>query len=281
MCEFCMKHGEGKKWYLEAKNYSEDLMSDIRRRKFIEDFFSDTDQLKVAAERMDKFDSAPWLVRRSVRWRLARFFKKNHHGQVLPIEDIEKIFGFTNSIVRVSCICRKIIHGREERYCYGISMAPDGGKFVEMVKSLDPSLFSGPDSKGLETLSKEDALTLFKEHESEGLCHSIWTFGSPFIAGICNCDRPDCMAMQTTVTHGIPCMYRAEYVAQLNPELCTGCRQCMRVCQFGAISYSAGSKKVAIDPRLCYGCGVCRAVCEKNAIQLEDRSKVPAVANLW
>ena len=35
MCEFCHKHGEGKKWYLQAKNYSEDLLSDLRRREFI------------------------------------------------------------------------------------------------------------------------------------------------------------------------------------------------------------------------------------------------------
>jgi len=83
------------------------------------------------------------------------------------------------------------------------------------------------------------------------------------------------------VTHDIPCMYRAEYVAKTNPDNCSGCRQCMRVCQFGAISYSAGGKKVMIDPRRCYGCGICRAACEKDAIHLEDRSKVPAVANLW
>ncbi len=32
MCDFCHKHGEGKKWYLEAKNYAEDLLSGLRRR---------------------------------------------------------------------------------------------------------------------------------------------------------------------------------------------------------------------------------------------------------
>jgi hypothetical protein len=28
MCEFCMEHGEGLNWYLDAKNYGEDLLSD-------------------------------------------------------------------------------------------------------------------------------------------------------------------------------------------------------------------------------------------------------------
>ncbi len=27
MCEFCTKHGEGKKWYLQMKNYAEELSS--------------------------------------------------------------------------------------------------------------------------------------------------------------------------------------------------------------------------------------------------------------
>ena len=26
MCEFCTEHGEGKKWYLQMKNYSEELL---------------------------------------------------------------------------------------------------------------------------------------------------------------------------------------------------------------------------------------------------------------
>lgn len=32
MCEYCHKHGEGKRWYLQAKNYSEDLKSDLEKR---------------------------------------------------------------------------------------------------------------------------------------------------------------------------------------------------------------------------------------------------------
>jgi Pyruvate/2-oxoacid:ferredoxin oxidoreductase delta subunit len=276
-----MKHGEGKKWYLEASNYSEDLLSDVRRRKFLVNFFSETDKLEGALNDFEKLDKAPWLVKRLVRWKLDRFFRKNHHGQVLPIEDVEKIFGFTNSIVRFSCICRTVMKSQEKRYCYGVSMGPQGGKFAALIDEVVPGFLDGPDSKGMEILGKEEAVAAFKEHEHEGLCHSIWTFGTPFIGGICNCDRPDCIAMKTTVTYGIPSMYRAEHVAQLNPALCTGCRQCMRVCQFGALSYSVGNKKVAVDSRHCYGCGICRAVCEKNAIHLDDRSNVPAVANLW
>ena len=38
MCEFCHKHGDGKKWYLQAKNCSMDLLRDVERKKFMQEF---------------------------------------------------------------------------------------------------------------------------------------------------------------------------------------------------------------------------------------------------
>jgi NAD-dependent dihydropyrimidine dehydrogenase PreA subunit len=281
MCEFCLKHGEGEKWYLQAKNYSDDLFSDIRRRKYIEEFVSHPEALAKDAHNIDRLSRLPGfikgLVGRIVTWKM----KKTHFGQVVPIEDIKQIFDFTNSIVRVACLCRNITLGKEKRYCYGISLSPDGGWLTEMSRALDMSFFTGPDASGFETLTKDEALSAFHEHEREGLCHTVWTFHTPFIGGICNCDRSDCLAMRTTVTHSTPVMFRAEYVAGINPDECSGCRECMRICQFGAITYSASNKKAVIDQRWCYGCGVCRSACKKNAIRLEERIKVPVAAGLW
>ena len=42
MCEFCSKHGDGKVWFKNAENYSKDLMSDLTRRDYINDFFTST-----------------------------------------------------------------------------------------------------------------------------------------------------------------------------------------------------------------------------------------------
>lgn len=281
MCEFCLKHGEGKKWYLQANNYSDDLLSDIRRRKYIENFFTDIESHKKGLDRLEKLQKAPSFIRAIAGRLISRKMKKVHYGQVVPIEDIEQIFGFVNSIVRVACFCRHITLGSEKRYCYGVSLAPDGGKFGKIVGGLDGSFLNGPDTDGFETLSKDEAISALRSHEREGLCHSVWTFHAPFIAGVCNCDRSDCLAMRCTVTEGIPVMFRAEYVAGVDPGQCNGCRQCMRVCQFGAISYSAANKKAVIDQRQCYGCGICRSVCAKDAIRLDARSNVPVAAKLW
>jgi len=150
-----------------------------------------------------------------------------------------------------------------------------------MLRAIDASYLTGPDTSGLEELPKEEALANLRELEKKGLCHTVWTFIAPFTGGICNCDRSDCMAMRATVTAGLPVMFRAEYVAGVEPELCNGCRQCMRVCQFGAMGYSIAHEKVAIDSTMCYGCGICRASCTKNAIALHDRSSVPLAAHAW
>lgn len=281
MCEFCLKHGEGQKWYMQAKNYSDDLLSDVRRRRTIERYFEHPEAIAADVKALGKLDRAPGLIKSLVRRLKTRKMKKEHFGQVVPIEEIEKIFGFVNSIVRVACLCRHVTLGQEKRYCYGTSLSPNGGMVAEILRGLDASYLQGPDNAGLEVLAVDEGISAFREHELEGLCHTVWTFRAPFIIGFCNCDRADCLAMQATVTHDVPVMFRAEYVAQIDPDECIGCRECMRACQFGAIAYSAANEKSQIDLRLCYGCGICRSVCETGAVRLEPRSEVPVAAGLW
>jgi len=281
MCEFCIQHGEGKKWYLQARNYGEDLLSDLRRRRFITEFFGHPEHLARGSKRLGMLRNAPAFVQRAVRALTTRRMKKWHFGQVVPLEEIGEIFGFVNSIVRVPCICRQVTLGREARYCYGVSMGPGGGAFAELLSGLDGSFLGGPETSAFEKVSRDEARHAFADHEKEGLCHTVWTFMAPFIGGVCNCDRSDCMAMKATVSHDVKVMFRAEYVAEVSRDLCTGCRSCMRVCQFGALAYSAASKKAFVDQTACYGCGICRSACQQDAIALKPRAEVPVAAGLW
>ena len=281
MCEFCHKHGEGKKWYLQAKNYSEDLLSDMKRRKFLSGFNANPEDISKAFEKLDQGPVKNRFIRNLLMSYSVGRMKKMHYGQVLPIEDVETIMGFVNSVVRIECICRKSFLGTEQRYCYGLSMGPNGGEVFKLMQGISPDYQAGPYASGLEVLTKEQALANFRKYEEEGLCHTVWTFVTPFIAGICNCDRSDCGAMKATFAYNFPMLFRAEYVAESNPDLCVGCRECMRVCQFGAMGYSAANKKIMIDQSRCYGCGICRSSCSNNAIELRARQDVPVAANLW
>jgi ferredoxin len=281
MCQFCHQHGEGKKWYLRAENYAEDLLSDLRRRRYVENFFSDPEHLRRGMARLDDLERLPAFARAVVTPMVVRRQKKFHYGQVVPLEDIEQIFTFVNSVIRLPCICRQVSVGTEQRYCYGVSMVPpDESAMGQIIRSIGADYLTGPETSGLEALSKEEALRQLRELEHKSLCHTVWTFIAPFTAGICNCDH-DCMALQATMGRNLPVMFRAEYVAEVNPALCGGCRKCLKACQFGAMSYGLARGKVAIDPRRCYGCGICRTGCAKDAITLHERAAVPAAANLW
>jgi ferredoxin len=280
MCEFCTKHGEGKKWYLQAKNYGEDLANDLRRRRFVDHFFNEAmrDGRGSPRQGLERLHRTPGILRKMVNGLVSRQMKRDHFGQVVPVEDVEKILDICSGIVRIPCVCRRMTQGKDAAYCMGVSINPHRF-FADGIISRD--YWNGPDGSGLERLTREQAITLMRDFEKEGLCHSVWAFITPFIGGICNCDRSDCYAMLYTLRERVKLMFRGEYVAEIDPEHCTGCRLCMRQCQFGAIGYSAVQGKCFIDELLCYGCGICRLACQHDSMALRDRASVPAAANLW
>ena len=60
-------------------------------------------------------------------------------------------------------------------------------------------------------------------------------------------------------------------IADVNPELCTGCGRCENVCEFGAIKLELTSDKqlvAKVDPLLCKGCGSCSVECPAKAITM-------------
>ncbi|MEO0074944.1 MAG: 4Fe-4S binding protein [candidate division WOR-3 bacterium] len=279
MCEFCEKHGEGKKWYLQMKNYSRELLTEeltpeqqaivgtkTRRHWIINFYRSFTFHTKPAGDLPNilKSSTVP-----KTEEEIIYETKVEHFGQVLPIEDVEQVIDLVNNITRFPCGCRYWTTSKpNERYCFGVSVGPLGTKGTE------------PDSS-FEVLTKDDAKKLFRRFDQEGLVHSIWTGVTPFIVGMCNCDY-DCLAYRNYIVNKGPSYYfRAEYICEVNWDLCTGCKQCIRQCQFSAIFYSSSNQKVYINPAKCFGCGVCRAACSKDAITLIERQKSPEAKNLW
>jgi len=279
MCQFCKEHGEGKIWYLQAKNYSMDLLhtklnaeqqaiaSARTRDEWIWKFLG-----VMSSERPKAPQSTPQAPppRRSEAEIVYRR-QVVHFGQVVPLEDVLQVFDMVDSIVRFPCYCRFHTLGKlDRRYCFGV--AADPNHFWSEFP--DPSL-------SLERLDKGEATRMLREFDREGLIHSIWTGVTPFIFGVCNCDH-DCLAYGSYILNdGLPHFFRAEYIGVVDPNMCSGCKSCVKQCQFGAISYSSASSKVHINPKRCFGCGVCRAACNSDAITLIPRSTVPEAANLW
>ncbi|MEW6546669.1 MAG: CoB--CoM heterodisulfide reductase iron-sulfur subunit A family protein [Bacillota bacterium] len=57
-------------------------------------------------------------------------------------------------------------------------------------------------------------------------------------------------------------------VAQVAEEICSGCRACLPVCPYNAISYHEGFKVVQVNEALCKGCGTCVAACPSGALSV-------------
>lgn len=262
LCEFCTKHGEGKKWYEVMDNYSKELLADPARQRYIKDFVPNFrshayTNLKKLEWGRNKLPLAYRFIRKIVTINA----KSNHYGQVVPLEDALGIVEMTQSITRIPCVCRSVTAGKKNaRYCLLLSVDPSDT--IKYWPELESSM---------ETLTVEVAKQLLKEFDRNGLVHSIWTFKTPFIGAICNCDH-DCMAYKIQISSDlVNVMFKAEYIADIDPLSCMGCRNCQRLCQFGAIEYSVVNQKCYINPHKCYGCGVCRNACKKEAICLLDK----------
>jgi ferredoxin len=281
MCEFCHQHGDGKKWYLKAENYSAELLDNLERRRYLEEFLPKAAKMQgpeLEAGFQKAMKSPAWLRQLMYYFREKRQ-RRDHFGQVVPLEDLAQIMEITNSIVRIPCICRKINKGRNDAgYCFGFGL--DAEKMLDMKEAFMSTFQMGPEDAHFDRLSKEEALDLLRKFEEQGLIHTIWTFKTPFIGGLCNCDRADCLAMLCD-RYDFRAFFRAEYVAQVSQEDCTGCGACKSQCQFGAIGFSVMDQKSFIDPLRCYGCGICRTACEMEAISLTPRGEHPVAANLW
>jgi ferredoxin len=266
MCEFCTKHGEGKIWYKNAANYAHDLLSDLKRRSYIENFLSSTfSEGFRTLGRLETIFRKKGRIPKAVETAMINKAKEEHFGQVLPIEEIRELVKKSDTVVRMPCACRWDIGKKEVRCCYAISYGPEA-----WYENIDMGYFGKTSDEGLESLSADTAIQQMEEMEEQGAVHTIWTMMTPFIGAICNCSLDECLAMRTLSRIHVETMSRAEHVAVVNEELCNGCGLCDLHCYFKAIDgiTESGRSLARIDPHRCFGCGLCRRACGTGAISL-------------
>lgn len=261
LCEFCTKHGEGKRWYEVMENYSRELLADKARQSYIDSFVKNIRLRANSNMAMLEWSKNKLPITHSFIRKICTANQKNSHfGQVVPLEDAENIVDMVQSVTRIACVCRSITTGKDNaRYCLLLGIDPS--RSIKDWPELQASL---------ETLTPQKAKEVLREFDKKGLVHSIWTFKTPFIGAICNCDH-DCLAYKIQISSDLMnLMFKAEYIARIDSDECVGCRSCQRLCQFGAVEYSAANERCWINPAKCYGCGVCRNVCKKEAISLRE-----------
>ena len=96
-----------------------------------------------------------------------------------------------------------------------------------------------------------------------------------FLAGCCQGpkDIPDTVAQAGAAAAGALALIDKGYIelepntAYIEEEECSGCKSCIPLCPYSAISFIEDKKKAEINEALCKGCGVCVASCPSGSIK--------------
>jgi ferredoxin len=286
MCDHCMEHGAGGKWYLNAEAYSNEIVEKYDLREFLLEQYTNFEQMSVRKVNglspvgMDHTFQMP-IVGRVVKKMAERmlhsqkppvnpFRPEGHIGQVIPLEDAEAILQHcaAEPIIEKNCMCRYMSRGVKEACCINF------GVMSEIIDKLPRFV---PEKEKYH-LTRDEAVARFREHNSKGYIGTIWYGPFPYINNLCSCETPECAGIRPRVDFGIKSIYKAEYVIELYSPSCRGCGACVAKCPFGALRIDKTLERPMVDLDNCYGCGVCRHACDTGALLLVPRDEVPALA---
>jgi len=271
MCIWCCKFGDGHKWYLNPKNFTEEMVNSVRvQTARVVEMLGGAEKMNFelgAAEAIDGM--LPNIHDQNALKSLNEMIAdKLHGGQVVPLEDALKVVDLTKGAILIPCYCRKYFAGIEKMTCmffYPVS---------EMVPKTRPW-------ERCEKLTPETAKAYLHEFDRLGFVHSVYWAPMPVPIVICNCEYPYCIGLKGRVNYGVMNATRkSEYICVVDRDKCDGCEgepKCSKRCFFGAIKYAPSEQRVIVSPTDCFGCGVCRVSCSRGAMKLLDRTQFAAL----
>ncbi|MHA1915710.1 MAG: 4Fe-4S binding protein [Promethearchaeota archaeon] len=180
--------------------------------------------------------------------------------KILPTQSVKEIVDKYDDIAVGSCYCRN--HTRVlGNPCKHTNIKDSCFTFGKSARHTAKHGFA-------RLISKEEALDLLARIRDDGLVHKVMHLrANPELRedAICNC-CPDCcpqgggFMVQPTANY-------TNYLAQVNPELCSGCGTCVENCH--EMIMELNNDGVAEpDQDSCIGCGVCAYFCPENAISM-------------
>ena len=275
MCFVCEMAGDGRRWYLNPKNYGRQMYKVRKPGEGFSDFGTDPESQggnltrKLIEAFNDDPEEAPDLIRQHNEFR-----KRYGASQVITLQEAQEVAELSYPVASMSCICRIHTRAREERNEHEYSCT---GLGVGMLKwERWPERYKG----GIHFMNPDEAKAWLEKWNKRGMVHVIMTFGGTYVGGICNCDYPDCGAIRNRVDYGIG-MLKGHYIAKVNYDVCNGCGVCVQRCQFGAIKFEVTTDLTNIDEYKCFGCGLCQTGCPRGAIEMVERASFPALREVW
>ncbi len=283
MCEACLRHGTAGKWYLNAENYSNEIVEKYNLRDFLMEQYLNFEQMSVRKVGGMNAVGLGYKLQMPLIGKVVKHFAENvvhsqrppknplqaegHIGQVIPLDDGIAILETcaAEPIILKNCMCRYMSRGIKEACCINF------GVMSEIVDKLPR--FIPDDDKYF--LTREQAIEKLAEFNKKGYIGSIWYAPYPYINNLCSCANPECAGLRPRVDFDMKSVYKSEYIIETQHDNCKGCKKCVAMCQFKAISYNITIKKAVIDRAKCFGCGVCIHACKNEALYLRPRDEVP------
>jgi electron transport complex protein RnfB len=175
------------------------------------------------------------------------------YNRVRELVEQQELISVTNCICRVEQGLLENPCDRPKEVCIGF------GDFAQYY--LDNNM--------ARKISREEALEILDMAEESSLVLS--PVNTQQLEAICCCCPCCCPNLKFSKLLPRPAdTMQTFYTAEIDPDLCTGCGDCMEKCQMDAISEGEGISEI-VDGR-CIGCGLCVPVCPTEAITLAPRT---------
>lgn len=127
-------------------------------------------------------------------------------------------------------------------------------------------------------ITREECLETLHKNQEEGLVLQAGNTERPdFVCSCCGCCC-GILAGLNTLPNPVD-FVSSNYHAEVNPDLCAGCKTCMDRCQMGAVKVVDDVAHVNL--KRCIGCGLCVATCEAKAMHLVKKDKHIAPPKTW
>ncbi|NLV86057.1 MAG: 4Fe-4S binding protein [Clostridiales bacterium] len=211
-----------------------------------------------------------------------------YHAKVLRLSDAEHIFEIEEDIVDlgelpkniipyehartilienpdniavIDCVCRTL---RGENGCHPRQVCIlVGNPWVDWASEHCPEVHP-------RRISQKEAIQILHDCHERGDVHAAFfkDAANGRMYHICNCCSCCCTALVAQNFLGSPMYAGTGHKASIDQEKCVSCGDCVKNCNFVAISQS-GDGKCVVDTSLCMGCEACASLCPSGAISLE------------
>ncbi|MEE8398198.1 MAG: 4Fe-4S binding protein [Desulfobacterales bacterium] len=169
----------------------------------------------------------------------------------------------TDPIGIVSCVCR-LGAARRGSPCKVTSREETCMVFHEGAVNLVKG-------GGGRQISKEEALEILRKNGEEGLVlQPSNTKGPDFMCSCCGCCC-GILNMHKSMENPVE-FWATNFLAAVDPDLCTGCGTCVESCQVNAMTLDDDSSISVVDATRCLGCGNCAKDCPAEAIELQKKA---------